>query len=309
MTLPHAHGSFAQLPADRTLIMGILNVTPDSFSDGGLYQDAAAAVAHARELVAQGADIIDVGGESTRSGATRVSLAEEQRRVLPVIEALAAENIVMSVDTLNPETARAAVAAGAQIINDVAGMSLRDDMVETVAELGVPYILMHSRGTSQTMDSQAVYADVAGEVFRELFALRERLLAGGVAPEQIILDPGPGFAKQGEQNWQILAGVRSLAAEGHRVLVAGSRKRFIAQLLREQDAAARGVAWEQVEERPARGRDVASAALSLMAAQAGAWAVRVHDVRATADALAVQEAWLAHDQGRSPKVTDRPVRS
>ncbi|WP_237210230.1 dihydropteroate synthase [Rothia nasimurium] len=291
MTLPHAHGSFANLPTDRTLIMGILNVTPDSFSDGGLHADAATAVAHAKTLVAQGADIIDVGGESTRSGATRVDLAEEQRRVLPVIEALAAENIVMSVDTLNPETARAAVAAGAHIINDVAGMSLREDMIETVAELGVPYILMHSRGTSLTMDSQAVYTDVAGEVFSELFTLRERLLAGGVAPEQIILDPGPGFAKQGEQNWQILAGLQTLADEGHRVLVAGSRKRFIARLLQEQDAAASGLPAEQVTERPATERDVASAALSVMAAEAGAWAVRVHNVQATADALAVRAAW------------------
>lgn len=291
MTLPHAHGSYENLPTDRTLIMGILNVTPDSFFDGGLHADAATAVAHAKTLVAQGADIIDVGGESTRPGATRVPLAEEQRRVLPVIEALAAENIVMSVDTLNPETARAAVAAGAHIINDVAGMSLRDDMIETVAELGVPYILMHSRGTSLTMDAQAVYTDVAAEVFKELFTLRERLITGGVAPEQIILDPGPGFAKQGEQNWQILGGLQALAAEGHRVLVAGSRKRFIARLLKEQDAAASGLPLEQVTERTATERDVASAALSVMAAEAGAWAVRVHNVQATADALAVREAW------------------
>lgn len=291
MTLPHAHGSYDNLPTGRTLIMGILNVTPDSFSDGGLHADATTAVAHAKALVAQGADIIDVGGESTRPGATRVSLAEEQRRVLPVIEALAAENIVMSVDTLNPETARAAVAAGAHIINDVAGMNLRDDMIETVAELGVPYILMHSRGTSLTMDSQAVYTDVAAEVFRELFTLRERLIAGGMAPEQIILDPGPGFAKQGEQNWQILAGLQGLAAEGHRVLVAGSRKRFIARLLQEQDAAVSGLPAEQIAERAATERDVASAALSVMAAEAGAWAVRVHNVQATADALAVRVAW------------------
>ena len=291
MTLPHAHGSYENLPTDRTLIMGILNVTPDSFFDGGLHADAATAVAHAKTLVAQGADIIDVGGESTRPGATRVPLAEEQRRVLPVIEALAAENIVMSVDTLNPETARAAVAAGAHIINDVAGMSLREDMIETVAELGVPYILMHSRGTSLTMDSQAVYTDVAAEVFNELFTLRERLITGGVAPGQIILDPGPGFAKHGQQNWQILAGLQALAAEGHRVLVAGSRKRFIARLLKEQDAAASGLPLEQVTERTATERDVASAALSVMAAEAGAWAVRVHNVQATADALAVREAW------------------
>ncbi|MDY6052074.1 MAG: dihydropteroate synthase [Rothia sp. (in: high G+C Gram-positive bacteria)] len=291
MALPHAHSSFAHLPTGRTLIMGILNVTPDSFSDGGLYADATTAVAHAKALVAQGADIIDVGGESTRPGAARISLVEEQRRVLPVIEALAAGGIVMSVDTLNPETARAAVGAGAHIINDVAGMNLRDEMIETVAELGVPYILMHARGTSATMDSQAVYGDVAGEVFSELLTLRDRLLAGGVAPEQVILDPGPGFAKRGEQNWQILAGLPRLVAEGHRVLVAGSRKRFIARLLRQQDATCSGVPVEQVAERAAAERDVASAALSVMAAEAGAWAVRVHDVQATADALAVRQAW------------------
>ncbi|MDY3048783.1 MAG: dihydropteroate synthase [Rothia sp. (in: high G+C Gram-positive bacteria)] len=299
MTLPHAHGSFAQLPSDCTLIMGILNVTPDSFSDGGLHTEVAAALAHAKTLVAQGADIIDVGGESTRPGATRISPAEEQERVLPVIEALAAEGIVISVDTLNPETARAAIGAGAHIINDVSGMNLRDEMVQTVADLGVPYILMHSRGTSATMDSKALYGDVAAEVLEELLGLRQRLLAGGVAPEQIILDPGPGFAKQGQQNWQILGSLKALAAQGHRVLVAGSRKRFIGQLLREQEALTSGCPLEQVPERPTSGRDVASAALSLMAAEAGAWAVRVHNVQATADALAVRQAWIAGELGRN----------
>lgn len=291
MTLPHAHGSFENLPTDRTLIMGILNVTPDSFSDGGLYDDPTTAVAHARKLIAQGADIIDIGGESTRPGAVRVPLAEEQRRVLPVVEALASEGIVMSVDTLNPETARAAIEAGAHIINDVAGMSLREDMIETVAELGVPYIVMHARGTSQTMDAQATYTNVVEEVLGELFTLRDRLLAGGVKPENIILDPGPGFAKQGEQNWQILAATEQLARQGHRVLVAGSRKRFIARLLQELDAATSGLAPQQVAERSATERDTASAALSLLAAHAGAWAVRVHNVQATADALAVRVAW------------------
>lgn len=291
MSLPHAHGSFAALPTGRTLIMGILNVTPDSFSDGGLHATAHSAVEHARQLVAQGADIIDVGGESTRPGAVRVPLAEEQRRVLPVIEALAAEGIVMSVDTLNPSTARAAIDAGAHIINDVAGMSLREDMIETVAELGVPYILMHARGTSQTMDSRATYGRVVEEITAELLGLRDRLEAGGVARDKIILDPGPGFAKQGVQNWQILAATEELARLGHPVLVAGSRKRFIAGLLRETDAAASGISTEQVTERPPAERDTASAALSLLAEDAGAWAVRVHNVRATADALAVRRAW------------------
>lgn len=289
--LPRAHGSFANLPTDRTLIMGILNVTPDSFSDGGQHYEAADAIDHARTLVAQGADIIDVGGESTRPGAVRVPVEEEQRRILPVIEALAAEGIVMSVDTLNPETARAAVGAGAHIVNDVAGMSLREDMVQAVAELGVPYILMHARGTSTTMDAQATYTDALAEVTDELLALRERLEAGGVRRENIILDPGPGFAKQGGQNWELLAGIDRLAGLGHRVLVAGSRKRFVTALLQEKDAEYAGVPVEDVPLREAAGRDVASAALSLLAADAGAWAVRVHDVRATADALAVREAW------------------
>lgn len=291
MNLPHAHGTFGALPTDRTLVMGILNVTPDSFSDGGLHATTETAVAHALRLVEQGADIIDVGGESTRPGAVRVPLAEEQRRVLPVIEALAAQGVVMSVDTLNPETARAAVDAGAHIINDVAGMSLRDDMVEAVAELKVPYILMHARGTSQTMDSQATYGRVADEVIAELMGLRQRLLAGGVEPQKIILDPGPGFAKRGEQNWQILAGIEGLVAQGHKVLVAGSRKRFIAAALQASDAASAGLPVEQVAERAPADRDVASAALSLMVADAGAWAVRVHNVRATVDALAVRSAW------------------
>lgn len=292
MTHPQAHGSFDQLPTDRTLIMGILNVTPDSFSDGGQHAETRSALAHAHQLLDQGADIIDVGGESTRPGATRVPLAEEQRRILPVIEALAAEGVVISVDTLNPATARAAVAAGAQIINDVSGMNLSQDMIETVAELGVPYILMHARGSSQTMDSQAVYGNTAAEVTSELLGLRDRLLAGGVAPQQIILDPGPGFAKQGQQNWQILAAIKDLADQGHRVLVAGSRKRFMGQLLREQEARFTGQPLEAVAERPPQDRDVAAAALSLMAAEAGAWAVRVHNVQATADALAVRQAWL-----------------
>lgn len=292
MTHPQAHGSFAQLPTDRTLIMGILNVTPDSFSDGGQHAETASAIAHARQLLDQGGDIIDVGGESTRPGATRVPLDEEQRRVLPVIEALAAEGVVMSVDTLNPSTARAAVAAGAQIINDVSGMNLSQEMIETVAELGVPYILMHARGSSQTMDAQAVYSNTAAEVTSELLGLRDRLLAGGVAPQQIILDPGPGFAKQGQQNWQILAAIKGLADQGHRVLVAGSRKRFMGQLLREQEARFTGQPLETIAERPPQDRDVAAATLSLMAAEAGAWAVRVHNVQATADALAVRQAWL-----------------
>lgn len=291
MNLPHAHGTFEALPTDRTLVMGILNVTPDSFSDGGLHATTETAVAHALHLVEQGADIIDVGGESTRPGAVRVPLSEEQRRVLPVIEALAAQGVVMSVDTLNPETARAAVAAGAHIINDVAGMSLRDDMTEVVAELKVPYILMHARGTSQTMDSQATYGRVADEVTAELLGLRQRLLAGGVEPQKIILDPGPGFAKRGDQNWQILASIEGLVARGHKVLVAGSRKRFIAAALQASDAASAGLPVDQVAERAPADRDVASAALSLMAAEAGAWAVRVHNVRATVDALAVRSAW------------------
>ena len=273
--------------SDRTLVMGILNVTPDSFSDGGEHATVETAVAHAQKMLAEGADIIDVGGESTRPGATRVSVAEEQRRILPVIERLAQQGVIMSVDTLNAETARAAIAAGAHIINDVSGMNLTDDMIAAAAELDVPYILMHARGDSQTMDAAATYANTVDEVIAELKFLIDRLKRGGVREENIILDPGLGFAKTGAQDWELIAGLGRLQELGYPVLVAGSRKRFVANLLRNED---RRRSETEPELRDAAGRDAATAAISTISALGGAWAVRVHDVASTADSIAVASA-------------------
>ena len=284
--------------AERTLVMGILNVTPDSFSDGGEHYAANDALIHAQRMIAQGADIIDVGGESTRPGAVRISVDEELRRILPVIEGLAETGITISVDTMNAATARAAVAAGAHIINDVSGMSVSDEMIQTVAELGVPYILMHARGTSTTMDALAAYPrGTVTEVLDELAALRDRLVAAGVHAENIILDPGLGFAKGGMQDWELLAALGQLHALGHRVLIAGSRKRFLANALNAADAActktqnpAAGANTAPDQMPPARApedRDAASAALSALVAAQGVWGIRVHNVPPTVDAVTV----------------------
>lgn len=281
MTGPLGWGSFERLPHGRTLIMGILNVTPDSFSDGGRHDGVAAAVAHGLGLAARGADIVDVGGDSTRPGSVRVDLAEEQRRILPVIRELADHGIVVSVDTLNPGTAAAALDAGAGIVNDVSGTNVRAEMIELVAERHVPYVLMHSRGTSATMDSLATYGNLVDEVFAELLELRERFHRAGVRPEHLILDPGLGFAKGGAQDWELLRALPRLVGLGHKVLVAASRKRFLGTLLA-----------DATEARPVAGRDGATAAVSALSAFAGAWAVRVHDVAATRDAVAAAHAWL-----------------
>lgn len=280
-------GSFANLPTDRTLIMGILNVTPDSFSDGGQHYRVADAVEHALQMIREGADIIDVGGESTRPGSVRITPEEERRRILPVIGELAKMGAVMSVDTMHPATARAAIEAGAHIINDVSGMSMSNDMVAAVAELEVPYILMHARGDSGTMDSHAQYQNTASEVCTELATLRDRLLAGGVLPKNIIVDPGLGFAKKGNQDWELLANIDALNELGHRVLIAGSRKRFVGNLLDAEDDRRTG---ESGNHRPPQERDDATAAISTFSAMRGAWCVRVHNVRASADAVAVVES-------------------
>jgi dihydropteroate synthase len=266
-----------------TVIMGVLNVTPDSFSDGGRWVDADAAIAHARELSDAGADIIDVGGESTRPGAARVDPDAEQSRVIPVIEALSAAGTAVSVDTMNASTARAAVDAGAAIVNDVSGGLADPDMAATVASLDVGFIAMHWRGHSDRMNELARYGDVVTDVRDELAERVAALTTAGVRRERIILDPGLGFAKNGAHNWQLLARLDELAALGHPLLIGASRKRFLGGLL---PAGA-----------PVVDRDLPTAVVSALAAQAGVWGVRVHDVAGTRRALDVVRAWQGGERG------------
>lgn len=264
-----------------TLVMGVVNVTPDSFSDGGRYASHDAAITHGRALRRDGADLLDVGGESTRPGATRVPADEEQRRILPVIEALAAEGALVSVDTMNAATATASVAAGARVVNDVSGGLADPDMLAAVAATDADVVLQHWRGHSADMYRAAVYDDIVAEVLGEL---DERVAAArdaGIPDERIILDPGFGFGKTPEQNWQVVRGLDRLLAGGHRVLLGTSRKRMLV-------IAAQGAGIELEGE--AR-LDLATAVTSVLAAQAGVWAVRVHDVAATRLALAVRTAW------------------
>jgi len=268
----------------RCLVMGILNVTPDSFSDGGLYADTGRAVDRGLALAAQGADIVDVGGESTRPGAYPVGLDEELARTVPVVRALARAGVCTSIDTMHAPVARAAVEAGARLVNDVSGGLADPAMASTVAAAGVPYIAMHWRAPSREMDRHAVYGDVVADVITEL-GLRVRQLAdGGVDPARVVLDPGIGFAKRPEHDWALLAHLGSLRRLGYPVLVGASRKRFIGAAL-----AAGGAG--QV---PPAERDVASAAVSALAAVGGAFCVRVHDVRAGLDAVRMAAAYRAH---------------
>jgi len=253
--------------------MGVLNVTPDSFSDGGKWASEDAAIEHALALHAQGADLIDVGGESTRPGATRVAPADEQSRVIPVITELARQGLRISVDTLNSGTALAAAGAGAAIINDVSGGLADPAMAGVAADTGLTYVAMHWRGHAQQMDSLAGYTDVVAEVRGELAARIEELTAAGVARERIVLDPGLGFAKRAEHDWALLAHLDDLLELGLPVMVGASRKRFLAGVL--------------PAESPIPARDLPTAVVSVLAAQAGAWAVRVHDVAGTRAALGV----------------------
>jgi dihydropteroate synthase len=253
----------------RTRVMGIVNVTPDSFSDAHLDD----AVAHGRRLLSEGADLLDVGGESTRPGAARVPEDEELARVIPVIEALTAEGAIVSVDTTRASVAAAAVAAGAVLVNDVSGGQGDPGMLAAVASLCVPFVAVHSRGPSADMQSRAVYGDVVGEVCEELSARRDAAVAAGIA--DIVLDPGLGFAKQADHNWALLRALPRLQGLGCPVLVGASRKAFLGALL---------------DGRPAAGRDAATAAITVLAAEVGAWAVRVHDVAASADAVRVVAA-------------------
>ena len=265
---------------DRCLVMGVVNVTPDSFSDGGLWLDPDAAVRHGLDLLDQGADLLDVGGDSTRPGAGRPPVEEELRRVLPVVRELAAAGARVSIDTMRAEVAQAALSAGAALVNDVSGGLADPAMAGVVADAGVPFVVMHWRGPSSGMDELATYSDVVAEVRDELSARVEALVEQGVARSQLVLDPGLGFAKRADHNWQLLAHLDVLTALGRPLLVGASRKRFLGSLLAGPDG----------EPRPAQRRDDATAATSVLIALAGAWCVRVHDVPATADAVRVAAA-------------------
>jgi dihydropteroate synthase len=264
----------------RPVVMGVLNVTPDSFSDGGLFADLEAAVVHATRLVAEGAHLVDVGGESTRPGAERIDASTEIARVVPVIEALAPTGIVMSIDTTRAEVAEAALAAGAALVNDVSGGLADPRMSAVVAAAGVPWVLMHWRGHSRHMQELATYRDVVAEVRDELRQRVDEALAAGVDPAKLVLDPGLGFAKSAEHNWRLSAHLDAIVALGFPVLVGTSRKSYLGKLL--ADSAGKP--------RPTGEREAASLAANILAVQAGAWGVRVHDVRATVDAFAVLRA-------------------
>ena len=267
---------------DRCLVMGVVNVTPDSFSDGGRWFEPGDAVAHGLRLAAQGADLVDVGGESTRPGAERPSVGEELRRVLPVVQELAAAGVPVSIDTMRATVAEQAIEAGARLVNDVSGGRADADMLRVVAAAGLPVVLMHWRGHSTDMQSRAVYADVVTEVVAELRPQIEAAVAAGVADSRIIIDPGLGFAKTGDHNWTLLAGLGELVGLGYPVLVAASRKRFLGTLLADPITG---------RDRPPDGRDVATAALSTLIALAGSWCVRVHEVPGSLDAVKVAARW------------------
>lgn len=266
--------------AAHPIVMGVLNVTPDSFSDGGRYADLDAAVAHGVDMRRDGADIVDVGGESTRPGATRVDPGTEARRVLPVIRELAAAGVPMSIDTTRAEVAAAALAAGASVVNDVSGGLADPDMAVVVATQGCPWVLMHWRGHSRHMQQLAAYDDVVKEVRDELRQRADAALAAGVDATKIIVDPGLGFAKRPEHNWRLSAHLDEIVALGFPVLVGASRKSYLGALLAGADGAPRST----------EGREAATIATSVLAVQAGAWGVRVHDVLGTVDALKVLQA-------------------
>ena len=267
----------------RPVVFGVVNVTPDSFSDGGEWFQPVDALAHGEQLRSQGADVLDVGGESTRPGAERPSEAEELRRVLPVVEGLAAGGPV-SVDTMRASVAAAALDAGATLVNDVSGGLADPEMAPLVAERGVPMVAMHWRGHSAGMQDRAHYDDVVADVCRELEGRIAALTAAGVAPERLVLDPGFGFAKLAHHNWQLLRHLDAVLALGHPVLVGTSRKKFLGLVGRD------GLA-----ERPPLERDVATAVTTAHAVRHGAWGVRVHDVVAAVDAIDVETALAGED--------------
>ncbi|ARR76133.1 Dihydropteroate synthase [Mycobacterium intracellulare subsp. yongonense] len=263
-------------------VMGVLNVTDDSFSDGGRYLDPDKAVAHGLALAADGADIVDVGGESTRPGATRVDARVEASRVVPVVKELSSQGITVSIDTMHADVARAALCSGARIVNDVSGGRADPAMAPLLAEAKVPWVLMHWRSVSaQRPHAAPDYRDVVAEVRAELLASVDAAVSAGVDPAQLMIDPGLGFAKTGQHNWALLHALPRLVATGIPVLLGASRKRFLGTLLAGPDGSPR----------PPDGRETATAVISALAALHGAWGVRVHDVRATVDALKVVAAW------------------
>ena len=279
----------------RPLIMGVVNITPDSFSDGGQFLDTDAAVSHALELIAQGANIIDLGGESTRPGALRVKLEDEQSRVIPVIEKLVqnetfkASNALISIDTMNAQTAVLAVRAGASIVNDVSGGLADEQMFDALKDLDCKFVISHWRGFSETMDSMNNYESVAIDVASELRQRVEKAIASGISRERLIIDPGLGFAKDIAQNWHLVARLDELEKLQLPILVGASRKRFIAGALEPDDAAA--VSNQR--------RDVATAVLTALLLQRKLWGVRVHNVATTLDAIKVVEALAFANQESS----------
>jgi len=258
---------------DRTLVMGILNITPDSFADGGLHLEFHSAIERAKEMIAEGVDIIDIGGESTRPGAERVSVEEERDRVIPVITELQPLGVTLSIDTTRAEIARAAIAAGATIVNDVSGGLADPDMAKLIASNpSVQYVVMHWRGHSDEMEQNAIYDDVVKEVKDELEDRITSVIQDGVSPEQIIIDPGLGFAKTAEHNWELLRHVDRLALLGYPILIGASRKRFLGAL----------VAGKSPDD-----RESATIALTTIAAEQGVWGVRTHSVKPHVDAIRV----------------------
>ncbi|MGO1834567.1 Dihydropteroate synthase [Actinomycetales bacterium JB111] len=268
------------LPEDRTLVMGVLNVTPNSFSDGGRYLDATAAVEHGLAMLDHGADLIDVGGESTAPGRPPTPVDDEIARIRPVVAELAGAGAVVSIDTLHAATARVALEAGARIVNDVSAGVVDPEILRVAADAGAVVVLQHRRGDAQSMTTLARYDDLVRDVVAELAERRDAALAAGVSGERIVLDPGLGFAKEGTQSWELLERLEPLADLGHPLLVGTSRKRFLAQVVDPGPDRA-GDATD---------RDAATAATTALLAARGVWAVRVHDVRPSADAVRVARA-------------------
>ncbi len=272
----------AGLPqAPRTLVMGVVNVTPDSFSDGGRWHEPERAVEHGLDLLGQGADLLDVGGESTRPGATRPLVSEELDRVLPVITSLVQAGAMVSVDTMRSEVADAALRAGAVLVNDVSGGLADPEVLQVVAHHQASYVAMHWRAHADSMQAHTDYDDVVADVCRELGDRVEAALAAGIAEDRIAVDPGLGFAKTHDHNWSLLAALGAVAQVGPPVLVGSSRKGFLGALLADPDGAPR----------PVLEREDATTALTTIAAAAGVWCVRVHEVRASLDAVRVVARW------------------